>query len=185
MATQPERIVLTYDDYTAIPNDRNRYELFEGELEVTPAPGTRHQIVVTNLALLLGNHIRKRKLGRLLVAPCDVLLSDITVVQPDLLFVALERETIITPKYVQGAPDLVVEVISPGTERTDRDVKRQLYARYGVRHYWLIDPERREAAAYVLEEPGYRELVRAQGSDEFAAAPFADLIVSLTEVWES
>lgn len=183
MATYPERVVLTYADYLELPNDGKRYQLLDGELDVTPAPSTLHQRVVTNLLVFLELYVRRDRLGTVLVAPCDVLLSDITVVQPDLLFVARERREIVRPEHVRGAPDLVVEVVSPRTARTDREVKRQLYARYGVPHYWLIDPEQRAATALVLEAGGYRQAVVSQGDETFAAPPFADLAIPLADVW--
>ncbi|MBI4492074.1 MAG: Uma2 family endonuclease [Chloroflexi bacterium] len=91
VATQPERVILTYADYVQLPDDGKRYELLEGELEVTPVPSTGHQSVVLNLAVRLDRHVRQQRLGKVLIAPCDVLLSEIMVVQPDLLFVARER----------------------------------------------------------------------------------------------
>jgi len=184
MATEAERIVLTYHDYARIPSDRNRYELWEGEIQVTPAPGTAHQQVIVNLTALLVNHVRQHQLGRVLIAPCDVLLSDITVVQPDILFVSRERHAIVQPKYVQGAPDLVIEVLSPSTAQTDRHVKRQLYARYGVPHYWILDLKQRTAIALVLRAGAYRRVARSCGSEPFVAPPFPDLRISLAETWE-
>ena len=183
MATQPERVILTYEDYAELPADRNRYELIEGELQVTTAPNTAHQRALKNLAYLIEGHVRAHRLGLVLFAPCDVLLSDITVVQPDLLFVAREREAIVEHRYVRGAPDLVVEVLSPTTARTDRETKRQLYARYAVPNYWLIDPQNRAATAYVLESGTYRRLAYARGDQPFAAPPFPDLTIPLTELW--
>src|SRR5512134_3111876 len=100
MATEPVRVVVTYDDYLELPNDRNRYEVLEGEIEVTPAPSVTDQQVVMNLSLAVGAHARRLGLGTVLAAPCDVVLSGITVVQPDLLFVSRERAAILTPNCV-------------------------------------------------------------------------------------
>jgi Uma2 family endonuclease len=183
MANQPKRVILTYADYAEIPNDGKRYELWEGEIQMTPAPATRHQDAVGNLYALLRAHVRQHQLGRVFVAPVDVLLSDVSVVQPDVLFVARAHEAIILEPYVQGSPDLVVEVISPWNRRADLDVKRQLYGRYGVPNYWLLDPDAQEAHALVLEHEAYREVVSASGSDTFSAPPFPDLIIPLAEVW--
>ena len=184
MATRPNRVILTYDDYAQIPNDRNRYELFEGELVVTPSPSWAHQTVVTNLAWAVSDYVRRNNLGKVAVAPMDVLLSNITVVQPDLLFVARERLSIIQPRYVQGPPDLVVEVISPSTVANDRQVKQQLYARYAVPHFWLFDPEERRADAYQLTEGNYQLAATAEGSERFAAPPYPDLSFPLDDLWE-
>lgn len=184
MATHPERTSLTYADYRQLPDDRQRYELLEGELAVTPAPGTGHQIVVSNVQFLLESHVRRYRLGKVLAAPCDVLLSNSVVVQPDLLFISSERLSIIRPHYVRGAPDLVVEVISPGTTRRDRQVKARIYARYGVPHYWLLDPRRQEAVAHVLAEGVYQQAAAAGAKESFAAPPVPELAISLAALWE-
>lgn len=184
MAVQTDRVILTYQEYLELPNDRNRYEILEGELEVNPAPNVAHQRAVVNLSYLLVAHTRAHRLGQVLVAPTDVILSDITVVQPDLLFISSERASIVLPQHVRGAPDLVVEVISPTSEKTDRDVKRQLYARYGVRCYWLVDPAARTLTAFMLDGDRYRPVASASGDQEFRAAPFEDLAIPLADVWD-
>ncbi len=183
MASQPERVILTYQDLIEIPNDRNRYELFEGELQVTAAPNAAHQGAVNNLAFLLTSHVRRHRLGFVFTAPFDVLLSDISVVQPDLLFVSRERRRIILPGYIRGAPDLVVELSSASTAHVDRQVKRQLYARHGVLNYWRLDVDRREFVADVLEDGAYRAVVTAHDDEMVSAPPFPDLAISLAEVW--
>lgn len=184
MASQPERVVLTYEDLVELPNDRNRYELFEGELQVTAAPNTAHQTASINLGALLHNYVRANRLGRVFTAPCDVLLSQITVVEPDLLFVSAERAAIIQKQYVAGAPDLVVEILSPSTVLTDRQIKRQLYARHGIPHYWLLDVERQEFVAYTLADGVYREVARAQETETVGAPPFPELQIPLAEIWD-
>ncbi|MBI2941202.1 MAG: Uma2 family endonuclease [Chloroflexi bacterium] len=183
VATQPERIILTYDDYRQLPEDGNRYELYEGEIEVTPASGSRHQRVVGNLDWALESHVRPRNLGTVLFAPLDVLLSETTVVQPDILFVAREREGTIGERYVGGPPDLVVEVLSPTTRHRDRVIKRQLYARFGVPHLWMLDPDQRRFQAFNLVEGGYQLSVEGQADETVSAAPFPDLTIRLGEVW--
>lgn len=135
------RIILTYKDYCALPDDRQRYEILEGELFVSPAPSPFHQTIIVRLASLLHSYVEREQLGRVFVAPCDVLLADTTVVQPDILFVARERLGNITRRYVQGAPDLVVEVTSPWNPEYDAVAKRQLYAKFGIMHYWMLDSE--------------------------------------------
>jgi Uma2 family endonuclease len=183
MASQPERVILTYADLIEIPNDRNRYELFEGELQVTAAPNTAHQGAVNNLAFLLTKHVRRHRLGFVFTAPFDVLLSDISVVQPDLLFVSRERRRIILPGYIRGAPDLVVELSSVSTAHVDRHVKRQLYARHGVLNYWRLDIDHREFVADVLENGVYRVAVAARDAETVNAPPFPDLAISLADIW--
>ena len=183
MTTHRQSVLLTYDDYRELPEDRNRYELLEGELVVTPTPSLVHQHVVVQLAALLVAHSNAHDLGLVCTAPCDVLLSDVTVVQPDLLFVSRQREEIAETTCVRGAPDLVVEVLSPATARRDLTVKRKLYSRHGVPCYWLIDPDRREIIAYDLANNAARPIVTARGEAVFSAPPFADLAIPLARLW--
>ncbi len=185
MASQPERVVLTYEDLTAIPPDRNRYELFYGELNVTAAPNTAHQDAVLNLATLFQVHVRAKRLGRVYIAPYDVILSDTTIVEPDIMFVSTRRRSIVTMAHIRGAPDLVVEVLSPSTQQVDRHVKMQLYAQFGVSHYWIVDPERREILGYALEKDNYRLVGSGQNEEEISLPPYSDLRLKLSDVWES
>ena len=139
VATAQTAVKLTYEDYRAAPAD-NRYELLDGALIMVPAPNTKHQRVSRELSTRLDRFINDQALGELFYAPCDVLLSETVVVQPDLLFVSREREHTITAENVRGAPDLVIEILSPATADKDRGVKREIYGRHGVTEYWLVDP---------------------------------------------
>jgi Uma2 family endonuclease len=139
---------LTYDDYVLIPEDGQRHEILDGEHYVSPAPLTRHQNVSSNLHTELGPFIKLHRLGKLLAAPTDVVLSPYDVAQPDLLFISNERLGIVTEANVQGAPDLVVEVLSKKTQRRDEGLKREIYERYGVREYWTFNPDRNSARVY-------------------------------------
>jgi Uma2 family endonuclease len=170
-------VVLTYADYAAIPADGRRYELHEGEVSVTPAPGTRHQEVVGNLYLALRQHVDAGLGGRVFVSPIDCLLSDTSVVQPDLVYVAADRAAVVTARGIEGAPTLVVEVLSPSTVQIDRAVKRQLYARHGVPCYWIVDPDARRVEAYVLAEGAY------QPADPGSLPPFAGLALDPAAIW--
>ena len=139
MATAQPAVKLTYDDYCAAPAD-NRYELLDGELIIVPAPNTKHQRVNRELTTRLDRFISDRGSGELFYAPFDVVLSDSDIVQPDLLFVSREREHMITAENMRGAPDLVIEILSPSTADKDRGKKRTLYGKHGVTEYWLVDP---------------------------------------------
>ena len=129
------KIVLTYEDYCALPNDGRRYEILEGELFVTPSPSRAHQRLSANLFMILNSHGRDRDLSEVFYAPFDVILEKTSVVVPDLLFVSRDRLGIVTDRGVEGAPDLIVEILSPGTAHRARLDKAQLYARHGVRRY--------------------------------------------------
>lgn len=141
VATAQPAVKLTYEDYCAAPAD-NRYELLDGELIMVAAPNIKHESVRSLLGHHLSNFIIDHGLGKLFYAPCDVMLSESDVVQPDLLFVSREREHLLRDgQKVQGAPDLVIEIIlSPSTADRDRGKKLALYGRHGVTEYWLVDP---------------------------------------------
>lgn len=137
--SSPEAL-LTYEDYRKTPPGQ-RYELVEGVLRRVDAPSIPHQVISQRLEQLLLGQLQGQCKGRVLQAPVDVVLSQHDVVQPDLLFIASDRLEIITEANVQGAPDLIVEILSGSTELWDRRTKRGLYAKYGVREYWLVDQE--------------------------------------------
>ncbi len=182
-----QRITLTYEDYLhLLPDDGKRYEIIEGELFVTPAPITKHQIVSLNLSTILHRHVRKHKLGRVLAAPTDVILSRTNVVQPDLLFISKKRQQIITEENIQGAPDLIVEILSEFTEEQDRTLKMQVYARHGVPHYWLIDPERETLEVYELDPDSrsFRHRATYQRDKTFQPTLFPKLKLKLAELWD-
>jgi Uma2 family endonuclease len=183
MVTRPNRVVFTYEDLLQFPEDGKRYEILEGELVVTPAPNLGHQGASIALATILYLHVEQHGLGTVLAAPCDVLLSEISVVEPDLLFVSRARRQILERAFVRGAPDLVVEILSPSTARRDREAKAKLYAQYGVPNYWLIDPDARQAVAYVLQGGEYRQTALAQHDEPFSAPPFPDLAIPLSKLW--
>ena len=135
-------VKLTYDDLVLFPDDGKRHEIIDGEHYVTPSPNTKHQSVSGNLYLLIGSWLETRPIGRIFYAPFDVIFSDFDVVEPDLLYFSNERAAaVLTPQHVRGAPELVVEIASPGTRRRDETIKRRLYERAGVSEYWIVDPE--------------------------------------------
>lgn len=153
------RVGFTVDDYLSLPDDAPRCELVEGVFHVTPAPSNPHQFVVGSIFSRLRAHCRRRRLGQVVFAPFDVVLADATVVQPDVLFVSRERrdEVLGDPRRAHGAPDLVVEVLSPSTSRYDRTKKRRVYSKAGVRELWLVDVVRRAMEVWT---PGPRGLTR-------------------------
>ncbi len=177
------KIVLTYDDYCELPNDRNRYEILDGELSVTPAPRIKHQTVLGNLHRLLANYVVANQFGTIFIAPTDVILAPTTVVQPDLIFIGNDRRGIVTERAVEGAPTLVVEILSPTTQRTDRETKAQLYAKYGVPHYWISDPDQQTMEAYELAGDQYKLVAKAQYAEVFTPSLFPGLSIQLADLW--
>lgn len=144
----------TYAEYRLLSEDQ-RYEVIEGELLMTPAPNVRHQRISRRLNHRLTTFVETGGYGEVLYAPTDVILSTENVVQPDLLFVSKERLTILDPDgAVNGAPDLVVEILSPSTASRDRIAKYRLYSKYGVREYWVVDPEARTVEVLVQGSGG-------------------------------
>jgi Uma2 family endonuclease len=136
------RVKLTYDDFVLFPDDGKRHELIDGEHFVTPSPNTKHQRVSVNLVVAIGGWLEMHPIGKLFDAPYDVVFSDVDVVEPDLLYLSNTRAAeVVTPKHVRGAPELVVEIGSPGTRQRDETIKRRLYERSNVSEYWFVDPE--------------------------------------------
>ncbi|MGD9902609.1 MAG: Uma2 family endonuclease [Vicinamibacterales bacterium] len=133
---------LTYDDFVLFPDDGKRHEIIDGEHYVTPSPNVRHQRLVGRLLYEIELYLRANpRAGEVFPSPLDVVLSRFDIVEPDLLFVAGDQTDILTEKNIQGAPALVVEVLSKSTRKRDAQIKRRLFERTGVREYWLVDPE--------------------------------------------
>ena len=147
--------ILTYEDYLNAPDDE-RYELLDGELVMTAAPNLAHQKVLFRVARLVEDFVLERGLGEVFIAPTDVVLSDTNVVQPDVIFVSKDRKSILGVDNIRGAPDLVVEVISPTNPERDLVRKREIYARHGVGEYWIADPDARSMRVMVMEGESYR-----------------------------
>jgi Uma2 family endonuclease len=176
-------LFLTYRDYAALPADGRRYELHDGALSVTAAPGTRHQRVSRNLLEVLSAHVKSRRLGEVLFAPFDVILSDRTVLQPDIVYFDHARLAALSERGAEGAPTLVVEIISPSTTTIDRVTKPSLYSRHGVPFFWLVDPVGRTIEAFVLERGSYTVAARALGDEVVTVPPFPDLALRLSSLW--
>lgn len=181
MGTQ--RVILTYKDYETLPADGRRYELHDGELSVTPAPSPQHQRISGNLNEILRQHIKARSLGEVFYAPIDCILSETTVVQPDLVYLDMTRLPLVSGRGIEGPPTLVVEILSPATTLIDRSTKRQLYARHGVPYYWIVDPEARTIEAHSLSEGGYQLVARASGPEATSLPPFPDLLFVPALLW--
>ena len=170
MATERTRIKFTYEDYKHTSDDE-RYELIHGDLIImAPAPREAHQRIEMNLGSRLHMYVEEHELGRVYSAPFDVVLSSTIVVQPDLIFVSNERLHIITEDNIRGAPDLVVEILSPSTAGRDRTVKRSIYAGYKVKEYWLVDTDAKTVMVLLLGGDGY-ELAGIYGEGQTITSP--------------
>jgi len=151
-STQSGFDLLTYEDYKTFPdNDGIRKEIIEGELFMSPAPSIKHQTILRELSFLLYQFVKKNELGEIFFAPCDIVFSDINIVQPDLIFLSKENHQILTDLNIQGAPDILVEILSPSTKENDQIFKKQIYEKFGVKEYWIIDPGNETAEIWTLK----------------------------------
>jgi Uma2 family endonuclease len=152
MENPSSQVGLTYEDFVDLPDDGLRHELIDGEHYVTAAPNPKHQRIVTNVTHRIYNYLEKHPLGRVYVGPLDVVFSPTNFVEPDLLYVSHERMRLhMTDRNLTGAPDLVVEVLSPSTRWVDEGPKLRLYERSGVLEYWMFDPVRNSVRIFRLK----------------------------------
>ena len=171
----------TYEEYYRLEGDQ-RYELIGGNLLMAPAPDTWHQNWVGSLFDILRSHARKNQLGRVFVSPIDVVLDDENTVQPDLVYVAKEKESIIQRRAIFGVPDLLVELVSPSSVRRDRYDKKELYARFGVREYWIGDPANRSLEILTLKGGQYELHCAAEEKGRLTSLVVPGLEFDLCEV---
>jgi Uma2 family endonuclease len=174
---------LTYADYEKMPTDGFRHEIIEGEEYMTPAPNPDHQTIVGNAFRLVANHVVTRNLGRVFVAPTDVVLGKHDIVEPDIFFIARKHLSIIGPNNIQGAPDLVVEVLSPSTAGQDKGSKSALYERAGVREYWIVDGA---SQTFEIREFGSPRRTRVyKGGQSFQSDLLPGLTLSLEDLFSA
>ena len=184
MATTEHAVKLTYDDYCRTPDDE-RYELLNGELMMVPAPNMRHQRILLTLGRELDRFTEQHGLGKVYVAPCDVVLSDNDVVQPDVLFVSRAHEHRITEKNVQGAPDLVIEILSPSTAEKDLGRKYELYDSGGVLEYWIVDPAAGTVAVHRRQDGRLEPAGTFGRGESVATAVLEGLAIEVEEILAS
>ena len=177
------RAILTYDDYTALPGDGRRYEIHEGHLSVTPAPSPRHQKVIVNLLGILDRYVKAHGLGEVYVSPIDCILSPTTVVQPDIIYVGLDRLGSVSHRGIEGAATLAIEVLSASTADIDRRTKLQLYAKHGVPYYWMVDPDARVIDAYRAVADHYEPAGPLEGVTPGTLPPFPELPLEPAGLW--
>ena len=171
------------DDIWDAPDDGKRYEVIDGHLYVTTAPDLDHQRPSASLLALIWSYLRVHRTGEIFSAPVGLILDEENGLQPDLVYVSRERAAILTRRGIRGVPDLVVEVLSPSTEATDRGIKLRRYAAAGVPHYWIVAPETRSLEAYRLAEHGYQLVQVCHAGDTFRPELFPGLEISIGELW--
>jgi Uma2 family endonuclease len=176
--------LFTVDDYRAMPGGPPYYQLLDGELIMSPSPNRYHQHVAGNVFRIVDAFVQRHSLGVVYFAPMDVYLSELDVVQPDVLFVSNANRLLLADDGIHGGPDLVVEVISPSNGQLEKRRKRPLYARSGVKEEWLIDPHLEQIHRYDFAADPAKP-VRIVDSDESFETPlFAGLTISATDVFK-
>ena len=178
--------LMTVADLDALPDDDGkRYELIEGELFVSCAPGLPHQLVLHKLQLRIGNYLEANPIGIVAPGPGAV-FSNYDAVIPDLVFVSNERlNSVIQNDRFIAAPDLVIEIVSPGSENRARDLKakRRLYGRYGVKEYWVVDGENRSVLVFRLTGQGLEEVSLLRNDDQFSSPLLPGLELNLSDIF--
>lgn len=177
-----EKKKYTYEDYLKTPDDK-RYELINGELLMTPSPIPNHQRISGKLEFMVRKFITENNLGEVFDAPCDVYLDNENVVQPDILFISKERLNIIGEKNIQGAPDLVIEIISENSVYRDMVQKKKLYARFRVKEYWIVIPDEKEIEVYILKDNTYQLYQTYGKADTLESPALKGLKIVLKEIF--
>ena len=149
---------VTFDEYQKLKYDGFQYEIIEGVMKVTPAPFFKHQAILNELTIQLGNFLKQSRKGILTTAPRDVKLDENLTYQPDILYISKERLAINKKSYVDGSPDFIIEILSKGTLRQDVGKKFNDYEKYGVKEYWIINPDSLEVSEfYYLVDDKYEQ----------------------------
>jgi len=175
------KTLLTYSEYVLFPEDGKRHEIIRGVHYVTPSPITKHQRVSRWIQFQLFEQIELKGLGEVINAPMDVILSEIDILQPDLMVILRKNLPIVNPKNVRGAPDLVVEITSPATKKRDLELKKDVYRAFGVPEYWIVLCEENAVEKHILQEGAYQSGGRFTDHIEFGGLP--GITVELTKVW--
>jgi Uma2 family endonuclease len=183
MIVRPDAPRLTVAEYRNLPETGPRYQLIEGDLYMAPAPDRFHQDISRNLEVMLANYLSAHPIGVLYDAPFDVYLTDIDVFQPDLLIVLNENRRILTDAGAEGAPDFVVEILSPKTRQLDLVNKKRIYARMGVKELWIIDPDQREVVLYRFDQDPIEPVAKLRGQEEVKSPLLPGLAIPLPEIF--
>lgn len=181
----PQQSQWTYEDWLRLPDDGFRYEVLNGELHMTPPPTIAHQNAITELTTQMRNFANQTGQGIVLASPVGVRLPGQPVpVQPDVIFVHADRRDILSDDYVEGAPDLVVEVLSPSNWLYDRREKLLAYQQAGVREYWIVDPRARAVEVRVLEKGTYTLLEESRGGETAHSQALPGFEIAVDDLFE-
>ncbi len=180
---QVKRRPMTVHDYLLLPDAGPRFQLIDGEFHMAPAPNTYHQIISRNLEYILLDFLEENPFGEVFDAPFDVYLSDVDVFQPDICVFSNEQKGYLDERGAISAPWLVVEILSPSSQRLDRGPKREVYVRCGTRELWLIDPAKKEVAVYDLRQDAERPAQLLTEKETLTSPLLPGLEIVLTKVF--
>lgn len=175
--------LLTVRNYRILPETGPRYQLIEGYLYMSPAPNRYHQDISRNLEFILLSYLKKRPLGKLYHAPFDVYLDDYNVFQPDICIVLKKSWSRLSARGMEGAPEFVVEILSPKTARLDRDNKTRMYATHGVEELWIIMPDKKRIEIFHLPEDAKKPVAVIGATEVFGARSLPGLKISATDIF--
>jgi Uma2 family endonuclease len=178
----PPKEVYTCADYAALPEGAP-YQLIGGKLVMTPSPSTRHQAILRRLGVKMANFVDEKGVGAVYFAPVDVYLQETAVYQPDIAFVSRDRFAIIEAEKINGAPDLVVEILSPSTAYYDLREKFKIYARCGVKEYWIVDPIEKSIELYAGKEGKFIQVARAEETGRVESGVLGGFSIELEEIF--
>jgi len=179
-----KRDLLTYDDYVTFPDsDGIRKEIIEGELFMSPAPSIKHQSILRNLFRIIDKFVLENELGEVLFAPCDVIFSNINIMQPDILYISNENLEILTTLNIKGAPDLIIEILSPSTIENDRIYKKLVYEKFGVKEYWIVDPQEEIIEVWSLKNARFQLFHKAKKTEKLTSKLLEDLELELSLIF--
>jgi len=184
IAYRAKRNKLTYQDYLQFPDDHYRYEVIDGELYMSPSPKVLHQRTLLRLGLILQNFLTKNQEGEIFIAPVDVILSESDIVVPDIIFIAANNNKILTENNVQGAPDLIIEILSRYNPSNDLVRKKAMYEFYGIKEYWIVDPQEKAVLLYSLMDRKYGEARQLRHNDILHSNILSGLEIKLDDIFK-
>jgi Uma2 family endonuclease len=177
---------LTVHDYNELTPEGPPYcQLIEGELHMSPSLNRYHQRIALNIGRILADYLDSHPIGEVHIAPLDVVLTDLNVFQPDILYVSNAHRAVLTDQNVKGAPDLVVEILSPQSAKHDLGVKRAIYARTGVEELWIVDPDVKRLMVYRLQDNAETPAATYNEKATFQSALFPNLTINTADLFKS
>lgn len=178
-----EKRKYTYEDYLNLPDDGNRYEIINGELIMTASPVTSHQKVSIFLSTEIQVYVTKENIGFVFYSPYDVIFDDKNIYQPDILFISKENKNIITEENIKGSPDLIVEILSPSTAYYDLFEKKEVYEKFGVKEYWIVDPQKHWIEIFALKQNKYVLYSRTEKKGKVKSSLFKKLDIDASKLF--